>query len=46
MEMMNEITIEALNKVAKDIAELGEYIVNFITPFVEQIVSCTDVFNR
>ena len=33
----NEITIEALNKAAKDFAELGRYIVNLIISFVKQV---------
>lgn len=37
MELMNEVTIETLNKVAKDFSELGQCMVNLITPFVEQV---------
>lgn len=37
MELMNEITIEALNKVAKDFAELGRCTVNLIVLFMEQV---------
>lgn len=44
MELMNEITIEAVNKVAKDFAELGQYIVNFITSLVKQIVKVAPMF--
>ena len=37
MELMNEITIEALNKVAKDFAEFGRCMVNLIVLFMEQV---------
>lgn len=41
MELMNEITIEALNKVAKDFAEFGRCMVNLIVPFVEQVTKAS-----
>lgn len=37
MELTNEIVIEALNKVAKNFAELGRCMVNLIVPFMEQV---------
>lgn len=43
MELMNEITIEALNKVAKDFAELGRCTVNLIVPFMEQVSKTTSI---
>lgn len=44
MELMNEITIEALNKVAKDFAEFGRCMVNLITLFVEQVTKAVPIF--